>query len=61
MEDQNIELRDEQEVAEAKGHDMKNAEAQSVAATAKAADATSKGVEPTAQSLGFWKLTFAPF
>jgi len=42
MEDQNIELRDEQEVAEAKGHDMKNAEAQSVAATAKAADATSK-------------------
>jgi len=40
MEDQNIELRDEQEVAE--GHDMKNAEAQSVAATDKAADATSK-------------------
>jgi hypothetical protein len=29
--DQNVELRDEQEVAEAKGHDMKNAEAQSVA------------------------------
>lgn len=42
MEDQNIELRDEQEVAEAKGHDMKNAEAQSIAATDKAADATSK-------------------
>jgi hypothetical protein len=42
MEDQNIELRDEQEVAEAKGHDMKNAEAQSVAATDKAANATSK-------------------
>jgi len=42
MEDQNIELRDEQEVAEAKGHDMKNAEAQSVAATAKAGDATGK-------------------
>ena len=40
MEDQNIELRDEQEVAE--GHDMKNAEAQSVAATDKAANATSK-------------------
>jgi hypothetical protein len=42
MEDQNIELRDEQEVAEAKGHDMKNAEAQSIAATDKAANATTK-------------------
>lgn len=42
MEDQNIELRDEQEVAEAKGHDMKNAEAQSVASVDKAADATDK-------------------
>lgn len=41
MEDQNIELRaEETEVAE--GHDMKNAEAQSVAATDKAADATSQ-------------------
>ena len=38
MEDQNIELRDEQEVAEAKGHDMKNAEAQSVASVSKAED-----------------------
>ena len=35
MEDQNIELRDEQEVAE--GHDMKNAEAQSVAESIKKA------------------------
>ena len=42
MEDQNIELRDEQEVAEAKGHDMKNAEAQSVASVDKAGDATGK-------------------
>ena len=42
MEDQNIELRDEQEVAEAKGHDMKNAEAQSVASVDKASDATGK-------------------
>ena len=42
MEDQNIELRDEQEVAEAKGHDMQNAEAQSVASVDKAADATGK-------------------
>ena len=40
MEDQNIELRDEQEVAE--GHDMKNAEAQSIASVDKAGDATSK-------------------
>jgi hypothetical protein len=42
MEDQNIELRDEQEVAEAKGHDMKNAEADSVASVDKAGDATGK-------------------
>ena len=40
MEDQNIELRDEQEVAE--GHDMKNAEAQSIASVDKAGDATDK-------------------
>ena len=39
MEDKSVELRDESEVVE--GHDMKNAEAQSVAATDKAADATS--------------------
>lgn len=39
MEDKSVELRDESEVVE--GHDMKNAEAQSVASVDKATDATS--------------------
>ena len=39
MEDKSVELRDEKEVVE--GHDMKNAEAQSVASVDKATDATS--------------------
>lgn len=43
--EQNVELRDE--VAEAAGHDMKNAEAQSVSATSKAGDATSQSELPT--------------
>jgi len=45
--EQNVELRDETEVAEAKGHDMKNAEAQSVASVDKAADGTGQAPLPS--------------
>jgi len=44
--EQNAELRDETEIAEGK-HDMKNAEAQSVASVDKASDATGQSPHPT--------------